>query len=391
MSLKTTFVFPILILAAGLIAAMAIIKAKPEPERQVAEAPDPVVRVVETRTGTVIMTVESQGTVSPRTESQLVAQVAGEIVEVGPSFAEGGFFERGDLLLRIDPRDFELAVSRAEAQLAQATVRLAQEQAQGEVALEEWESLGEGDPSALTLREPQLAEARATVKSAESTLEQARLNLERTAIRARYAGRVRTKNADLGQFVRDGFVLGSLFSVDRAEIRLPVPQDQLAYLDISLDGSASVSNEVTLSANLGGEPTQWQGKIVRTAGELDARSRMFSLIAQVDDPYGRRSGATVLPVGLFVDARIKGRSIDNVASLPRNALREGGRVLVLEEENRLRFRTVEVFRVQGETVLISAGLEDGDLVCISQLDAVIDGMRVAPLREEATDRMASES
>jgi RND family efflux transporter MFP subunit len=391
MSIKTTFVFPILILAAGLMAALAIVKAKPVPERQIAEAPAPVVRVVEARNGTVTMTVESQGTVAPRTESQLVAQVAGEIVEVGPSFAEGGFFERGDLLLRIDPRDFELAVSRAEAQLAQATVRLAQEQAQGEVALEEWESLGEGDPSALTLREPQLAEARASVKSAESTLEQARLNLERTAIRARYAGRVRAKNADLGQFVRDGFVLGSLFSVDRAEIRLPVPQDQLAYLDISLDGSASVSSEVTLSANLGGEPTQWQGKVVRTAGELDPRSRMFSLIAQVDDPYGRRSGAPVLPVGLFVDARIKGRSIDNVAALPRSALREGGRVLVLEEENRLRFRTVEVFRVQGETVLISAGLEDGDLVCISQLDAVIDGMQVAPLREEATGRMASES
>lgn len=391
MSFKKTFVFPLLILAVGLVAAVAIVRSRPEPQRQIAKAPDPVVRVVEARAGSIALTVESQGTVRPRTESQLVAQVKGEIVEVGPDFAEGGFFERDDLLLRIDPRDFELAVSRAEAQLSLTHLRLEQEQAQAEVAREEWKSLGEGEASPLTLHEPQLAEARAAVKAAEAALELARLNLDRTEIRARYAGRVRSKHADLGQFVRDGFVLGSLFSIDRAEIRLPVAQDQLAYLDISLDGSESASSKVLLSANLGSELAQWQGRIVRTAGEVDPRSRMFTLIAQVEDPYGRNSKAAVLPVGLFVNAIIEGRLIENVVTLPRTALRDGGRVLVLEEGNRLRFRSVEVLRIQDETALISSGVNDGDLVCISQLDAFIDGMRVEPLIENPGDGMANPS
>jgi RND family efflux transporter MFP subunit len=381
MSFKKTFLFPVLILSIGLVAALAIVKSKPEPQRQITEAPDPAVRVVEARAGSITLTVESQGTVRPRTESQLVAQVKGEIVEVSQNFAEGGFFERGDLLLRIDPRDFELAVSQAAAQLALTHLRLEQEQAQAVVAREEWESLGEGEASALALHEPQLAEARAAVKAAESSLELARLNLDRTEIRARYAGRVRSKHADLGQFVRDGFVLGSLFSIDHAEIRLPVAQDQLAYLDISLDGSASNSSKVMLSAKLGGDTVEWSARIVRTAGEIDPRSRMFSLIAQVEDPYGRNSENAVLPVGLFVNARIEGRLIEDVVTVPRSALREGGRVLVVEEGNRLRYRAVEVLRLQDDTVLISSGIKDGDLICISQLDAVVDGMRVEPLLE----------
>lgn len=382
MSFKKTIVFPVLVLGLGLLIAVAIVKSRPEPDRQPAEAPDPVVRVIEARSESVALHVSSQGTVRPRTESQLVAQVAGEVIEIGPAFAEGGFFDKGDLLVRIDSRDFQLAVSRADAQLAQAELRLQQELAQAEVAREEWQTLGQGSPSALTLREPQVADARASVKAAEASLELARLNLARTEIRAPYTGRVRSKQADLGQFVRVGSVLATLFSIDRAEVRLPVPQDQLAFLDVSLDGSDNLGSTVHLTANLGGEPAHWQGRVVRTAGELDPRSRMFNLIAQVDDPYGRRSDTAVLPVGLFVDARIEGRSVDGVVTLPRTALRDGSRVLVLEEGHRLRFRDVEILRIEGNEVLLTDGVADGELVCVSQLDAVVDGMRVEPLREE---------
>jgi RND family efflux transporter MFP subunit len=387
MSNKTKILLPLLVVAFGIAAGALIIRTRPEAERQQADAPDPVVRVIEANPTRVTLTVPSQGSVRPRTESTLVAQVKGEIVEVGRSFAEGGFFEQGDLLLRIDPSDYKLGVSRAQAELAQARLRLDQEEAQAEVAREEWAELGNGEPNPLALREPQLAQAQAAVSAAESALNQAELDLRRTEIRAPYDGRVRAKLADLGQFVRDGTQLASLFAIDVAEVRLPIPQDQLAFLDIPLSGVREETGPpVALSANLGGRPIQWSGRIVRSAGELDQRSRMFNLIAEVDDPYRRHSGeGAILPAGLFVDAQIEGRTIDQVIPLPRTALRDRSRVLVLESGNRLRFRPVEVLRVQDETALITGGLEPGELVCISALDAVVDGMRVEPLREDVAE------
>lgn len=379
-SLNRTLLIPLLVVAAGVAAAVVIVKARPETERQPAAPSAPVVRVVETWPASVTLSVHSQGTVRPRTESTLVAQISGEILRVGNAFAEGGFFERGDLLVSIDRSDYELAVARADAQLAQAKLRLEQEEAQAAVAREEWADLGQGDPSPLTLREPQLAEAKAGVRSAESSLAQAQLNLERTTIRAPFSGRVRAKRADIGQFVAPGSPLADIFSIDAAEIRLPIAQDQLAFLDVPLDGRPSdMVTDVFLSANLGSAPAQWRGRVVRTAGELDPRSRMYTLIAQVDDPYRRREDGPVLPVGLFVDARIVGRSVDDVFVLPRTALRDRSRVLTLGDENRLHFRSVELLRVQGDEIIISEGLEAGDRVCVSALETVVDGMRVEPV------------
>lgn len=383
MSRIRTVVLPLAVVFFGLAAAVVIIKARPEVERQPTPTPDPVVRVVEARPSAVTLTVSSQGTVEPRIESTLVAQVAGEIVRVGPAFAAGAFFERGDLLLEIDPRDYQLALSRARADLAQARLRLEQEEAQVAVAREEWEKLGRGDPSPLTLREPQLAEARAGLEAAQAALEQAEIELERTRIRAPYAGRVRAERADLGQYVTPGTPLADLFSVDTAEIHLPVPQNQLAYLDVPL-ASGSVSGagsgvRVVLEADLGSRRGRWEGRVRRTGGEIDRRSRMLHLIAEVDDPYARhRPGGDVLPMGLFVDAEIVGRRIDSVFVLPRTALRDQSRLLVLEEDDRLRYRPVELLRVEHDTILVTAGLEPGEKVCVSMLEAVVDGMRVDP-------------
>ena len=379
---KRKIVLPLLVLAAGLAAAVVIVKARPEAERQQPEAMLPVVRVVEVAPTTLTLSVVSQGTVRPRTESTLVAQVSGEIRSVGRSFAEGGFFERGDLLVTIDPSDYELAVARSEAELARAELRLEQEEAQAAVAREEWDELGSGEPSPLTLREPQLAEAKAGVRSAESSLAQAELDLHRTTIRAPFAGRVRSKRADVGQFVTPGTPLADVFSVDSAEVRLPIPQDQLAFLDVPLDGRPTESGaEVLLSANLGGGPARWHARVVRTAGELDPRSRMYTLIAEVDDPYRRQGPGPILPVGLFVDAEIAGRTVEGVFVIPRAALRDRSRVLILEDETRLRFRPVELLRVEGDEIVVSSGLEAGDRVCVSTLTIVVDGMRVEAVLE----------
>ena len=382
MSRTSKIVLPVLIVLVGLAVAVFIVRAKPEAERQPVEAFAPVVRVIEVAPVDVTLRVRSQGTVRPRTESTLVAQVSGEIKAVGRAFAEGGFFERGEMLVSIDRADYELAVARAEAQLAQAELRREQERAQAEVAREEWEDLGTGTPSPLTLREPQLAEAEAAVRAAAASLDQARLNLERTTIRAPFAGRVRAKHADVGQFVAPGSRLADIFSVDSSEIRLPIPQDQLAFLDVALDGARGEEGaNVLLSANLGGANARWSARVVRTSGELDPQSRMYNLIAEVEDPYRRREEGAVLPVGLFVDAEIEGRTVENVFVIPRTALRDGSQVLVLDDD-RLEFRGVEVLRLQGEDVLVASGLEAGELVCVSALETAVDGMRVEPVRDE---------
>lgn len=336
---------PIAVVVAGALAAVVLVKAAPEAATQEPSVPPPLVRVIGVAPADVALDVTSQGDVQPRTEATLVAQVSGRIVEVAPSFAAGGAFGRGDVLVRIDPADYRLAVRQAEARVAQAETALAREQAEARVARQEWQALQDGgagsgagtppaEPDPLVLHEPQLAEARATLESARAQLEQARLNLERTTVRAPFAGRVREKTADVGQSVTAGAALGRIFATDYAEVELPVPVAQLGYLDVDLTGAMDDGPAVTLGASLGGTRHTWPARIVRTAGAIEPRTRMLGLVARVDrplDPARRRgSGATAasaapLPMGLFVDATIAGRRAEGVYVLPRAAMREGAR------------------------------------------------------------------
>lgn len=381
---RAKFLLPILVLVAGCAIAAAIIKARPRVERQPAPAQAPLVRVMEVRLADLSLDVRAQGTVEPRSEAVLVAQVGGRIERVGRKFAEGAFFRRGDILLWIEEADYRLAVAQAEAAVAQARVNLERERAEAELAVAEWAELGQGEAPPLTRREPQLAQARASLKAAEATLEQARLNLERTRVRAPYDGRVRSKQADLGQFVGPGTPLATVYSSDAAEVRVPVPREELSYLELDLGrgdfGDQGPPARLT-GSGAGGGPA-WQGRVVRADGGFDPRTRMLGLYIEVPDPFARGGGGAVLPMGTFVDAVIQGRRAEGVAVLPRAALRDGDRVLVAVGE-RLRFRPVEVLRKQGEEVVIAGGLEAGELVCVSNLETVVDGMRVRSVLEDA--------
>jgi len=399
---------PLIILGVGVLLTVVIIKSRPKVEREPAEVVPLLVRVQEVDLGERSLVVESQGTVQPSTSASLVAEVPGKVVSVSRSFNAGGFFRKGEPLVRLDPRDYELAVTRAKAQLAQANVRLKQVKAEAEISLQEWEELGEGrEPSALLLREPQIAEAEAAGLAAQASLEEAQLALRRTVLRAPYAGRVRSKQADVGQYVAPGQPLGVVYAVDYAEVRLPVPDAQLAFLQLplTLDGSDSTPGPtVTLSADFAGQRQQWQGRIVRTEGEIDPRNRMVQLVARIEDPYSlkRRDsppGASVTPsasplaVGMFVQAEIQGPMRAGVVVLPRTALREaqGGedQVMVLDGESRLRFRTVEVLRRTGTEAMIAAGLEQGEKVCVSPLETPVDGMKVRTILDETALEAAS--
>jgi RND family efflux transporter MFP subunit len=377
-------VLPVLLVVVAGAGALAMYYARPQAETRTAREVIPLVRVAVVEFSDLDMTVSSQGTVEPRTETGLVPEVAGRIIEVAPSFISGGFFESGQVLLRIDAHDYRQAVVRAQARVAQEELRLAREQAEAQVAADEWRGLSsEGDVAAdLTLRVPQMAEAEAALAAAGADLLQAERNLERTAIKAPYAGRVRSKSVDVGQYVVPGTPMGVIYSVDVAEIRLPLPDRDLEFLDLPLvyrgEAAGGPRPQVTLEADFAGSTFRWQGLIVRTEGEIDRRSRMVTAVAQVKDPYGRGDDPDRPPlaVGMFVRASIQGRLVQEVTILPRSAVREPSQVLIVDEEGRLRFRDISILRRTENDVIVDGGLQEGDRICLSPLVAVVDGMQV---------------
>lgn len=372
---------PLVVVVAAGLAAYGMFLSRPPVETQAPVVAPPSVRVQRVTFESVNLKVRSQGTVQPRTSSQLVPEISGPVIEVAPSFAVGGFFEKGDVLLRIDPYDYQQAVITGRSQLAQAELRLAQEEAEADVAQREWQDLGRGDASPLTLRQPQVEDARASVASAEAALDRATRDLERADVTAPYAGRVQSKEVDVGQFVNKGNTVAHIYAVDSAEIRLPLPDEELAYVDVPLSYRGATrrsSPRVTLSTNFAGREHSWEGRIVRTEGEIDPVSRMVHVVAEVRDPYAPGSDPRRPPLssGMFVEAEITGSTFSDVVVLPWAALRGRSQVLVVDEANRLHFRDVEILRSTSEEVMIRAGLTEGETVCISPLDTVTDGMVV---------------
>ena len=374
-------VLPLVLLGLAGLAAVTMIRNRPVVETRPPDIAPPGVRVHVVALEDVALAVTSEGTVRPRTESELVPEVSGRVMSVAPSFAEGGFFEAGDVLVTIDPFDYEQAVVAARAQLAQSRLRLAEEEAEAEVAQREWDSLGEGDPRELTLRKPQLDDARAAVAAAEASVVRAERDLERASITAPYAGRVRRKGVDVGQFVTMGSSVATVYAVDRAEIRLPLPDNELAYLNLPLSYRGAENRQgprVTLRSTFAGESHAWNGRIVRTESEIDPISRMVHVVAEVDDPYrpGPDPDRPPLAVGMYVDAQIEGRRFRQIAVVPRSGLRGRSQVMVVDGESRLRFRDVEILRMTAGSIYVRAGLANGERVVVSTLDSPTDGMQV---------------
>ncbi len=380
---------PLWILVAGALLMKWVAGNQPEVQRRA--PPVPLVEVEAVRLEPVPYTVvlETQGTVSARTRSTLIPEVSGRILSVSPAFREGGFFAEGEVLLAIDPVDYRTAVVIAEANLAEARVRLAEEEAQSSQALRDWQRLGAGEPpNDLVLRVPQLALARASVAAAEARLEEARRNLERTRITAPYDGRVLTQRVDVGQVVSPGTPLAEIYAVDYAEIRLPLTSRQFAYLDLPEAVRGAREPEATvpveLRARLGKEVVTWHGRIVRVEGAIDTRSRQIFVVAQVDDPYGP-AHPQPLKVGLFVEARIQGAVIPDAYVLPRPALREGRYVVTIQEGDRLlRVPVSPLWTNAREVVFREPAIPPGTLAAVTPLALAIDGMQVRPVMVAAT-------
>ena len=411
MKLDKKVMVPLAILGVGVLGVEAIKAMRPRAVASPARVVTPLVRVVEAKPRAVQFSVRTQGTVVPRTESDLVPQISGEVVWVSPNLASGGFFEQNEPLVRIDPGDYQVDLEAARA----AVARTESEYARANTELERQRSLAVQGVASQTRIDD--AENAARVSAAELREERARLaraarDLARTELRAPYEGRVRSETVDVGQFVSRGSPIATLYATDYAEVRLPLPDRELFYLNIQLDfnggsqrekdgDAASVQGpEVRLTAEFAGEPQLWTGRIVRTEGEIDFKSRMLHLVARVEDPYGRSGSSDRVPlaVGMFVEAEILGREVENVFVLPREALRTDAaeeRVYVVDADNRLRFRRVEVLRTERGIAVIGSGLAPGELVSVSPMVAAVDGMlvRVAPLAEggspEGSDQVGS--
>jgi len=382
---------PILVIAGASGIAFVTIAKREVPERRAPHAAAIEVEVTTLAQSDFTVRVKSRGTVRPRTESSLIPEVSGRIVSLSRNIREGAFFEAGEVLLAIDPRDYQAEIAVVQADIERAHMTLAEEQARAEQARRDWKRLGEaGEPDALVLRMPQLTGARATVTSAEARLTLARLALERTKIVAPYAGRVLERNVDIGQYVTPGTVLARIYAVDYVEVRLPLTNRQLEFVDIPEnfrgDGPAERGADlaVRLSARIGSRRYAWDGRVVRAEGAIDTQSRQLFVIAQVDDPYGKGPGGRPpLKVGQFVEAEIEGRRLDDVVVIPRSALRAGGEVLLVNDRNRLETRAVEVLWSDAQSVVTGNGLGPGERLVLTPLGGGMDGIEVR-VRDRAT-------
>jgi len=372
------------ILLASIGLAVTCYATRPTVAIETPEPEVPLIRVVTAERSSVPVVVRTHGTVAPRTESELVPEVSGRVVEVSPSLVSGGFFDEGDVLLAVDPRDYEAARERARAGL----VRAESEQQRAARELARLEGLRRSNAASAAQLENAESAARiasAALREARSALEVAERDLARTSVRAPFVGRVREERVGVGQFVTRGSPVATLYAIDYAEVRLPVPDRELAYLELPLwkSGSAEAPGpEVRLSARFAGAPHEWRGRVVRTEGEIDAQSRMVHVVARVEDPYDRLGESTddpgrpPLAVGLFVRAEIQGRRAEDVIVLPRAAVRPDDRVFVIDAEDRLEVRPVDVLRVERDRVLVRGGLVPGERVTISPLAEAVEGMRV---------------
>jgi RND family efflux transporter MFP subunit len=372
---------PIIVIVGGTVAIAAVmIATKPEAETAEKTVRGIAVFVERAEPQTLRLTVDTQGEARPRREIDLIPQVSGRIVEVADSFIEGGFFEEGDLLLKIEDADYRLAATRMEAEVARARRVLESERAEGESARRDWEDLGIGDPSALALRQPQLAEARAALAAAEAQLADARLQLARTELRAPFAGRVRTKTVDIGQYVGGGQQLGRIFATDVIQIRLPLTDAELALLGLPVAFQSSETSPglpVTLSGVVAGQSRTWSGRIVRTDSAIDTQTRTLFAFAEVEDPYGEGAdGDAPLAVGMFVEARIEGREIHDAIVLPRAALRGSDQVFVAKLDGTLDIRTASVVTSDRDRVILAGGVLEGEYVVSSPLLSPAQGMQI---------------
>jgi RND family efflux transporter MFP subunit len=392
-SLILAWTLPVLVLGLGIFGTILLIQSRTPPKRIPPAKIIPLVRFHLAKPKEHLFRVETHGSVQPAHESSIVALVPGQVEWVSKKLEAGIQIKKNEILIKMDPSDFFTQIETAKAGIARAERRLAEEQKEAQLAIEEWKrSKEKGEPDPLLLRKPQIAEALADLNAAKNTLKQAQRNLARTKIKAPYDGIIDSRLVDLGTWVGPGTPLFRVFSTDAVEIRLPIRTDDLAW--ISLPGNLGKTGEQTrlpgvrLSTHFAGKIVFWKGHIVRMEGRIDPKSRMAHLIARVDQPFAK--DPPLFP-GLFVQASIEGRKVSQVFEVPRITVQEESFVTIIDKDNRLHRKKVEILKKNRDNVIIGSGIKGGQRLLLSFLETVVDGMRVRTSNKETGPGKAPEN
>jgi len=390
---------PVLVLGVGVLIAVALVKSSPRAEQK----PQPrTARLVETMPvtfGHQPTVVQAHGTVQPAREVVIYPRVAGEVIEINPALIPGGRFPEGDMLVKIDPADFTLTVRERETDLVRAKASLTQEMGQQAVAKREFELLGENIPEAsrdLVLRQPQLEQARAAVSASEAALDMAKLNLERTTVKAPFNGTVRVRNINAGTQVNTGTALLTFTGSDEYWVELTVPVDQLRWIQIPhTEGEHGSKVRMVSESTRNGHAVR-EGEVLRLLPDLEPNGRLARILVSVTDPLALRpenAGKAALILGDYVSAEIDGVGVPSAAALERGLFHDGDVVWVMSPERTLEIRPVTVAFRGPEKLLVTAGLSDGDPVITTDLPAAVDGMALRLVEDQppagAGDGLAS--
>lgn len=377
-------VMPIGILVVSIVVAVVLVRNPTRIEETAPEVVPISVRVMEVQTQSVQLTVESQGKAQASRQASVSSTVQGPVAWVSPSLEAGAYVKAGEPLLRLDSSDFETAVARSEANYQQAAV-------ESEFAKADFERIKELAESRLASEsELQNAQRAATISAArlvdaEAALKQTQLDAERSVLRAPFNAIVASRDVELGQFVNRAQSVAVLFDADSVDVRVPLAIRQLGYLDVPIGYRGEFDSDlaplVELIGNYGGKRYSWQGTLLRTEATIDPNSNTVQSIIRIQQPSTESEDSIPMPIGLFVDAKIEGRLVDNLISLPRSVVRNNSQVLVVDAENKMYYREVDIFRLEQDRVLISGGLIAGERICISPIQAVVDGMSVQPVLE----------
>lgn len=366
------------ILVLGFLGAMGLSSSREAPPRQEQESYAPLVRVQPVLVETLPVVVRGNGSLQARTQIELVPQVGGRVVEMHPALRAGGHFAAGEVLARIEPIDFELALARARSEVSSASTALEVQQAEAAAAVEEWERLNPGLPvPTLVGREPQIREVEARLAAAQAQVESAKLDLARTELSLPFDGRVIDANIDVGQVVSPNQPVGSVYATRVFEVPVPLEIEELRWVRLPGNATEAGGSQALVRVPLGERDVLLEGHAVRLEGQLDATSRLSRLVVEVTTEGLEPSLAARILPGLFVDVELQGGTLEGVAALPREAVRENGVVWTVVD-GRIAYVTPRVERATDGTLYVT-GMESGARIVTSNLEVVTDGMEVRVL------------
>ncbi len=376
-TLKATL--PLLTLGVALAAAMWLYATKPETSHQEASEAAPAVTAVRLERRTICFPIRSQGTVQPRRETTLTARVAGQVEWVAECFNESGRFGKGDVLARIDRRDYAVRIRRLEASLRSAKAHLldAQQDLKRQQSLTESQATTQ---AALQQAEANTEMAAAAIEELEAQIVEAQNAESDTQIVAPFEGCIQETTVEVGQFVTIGTKLASCFATDAVEVRLPVTDDEFAFIGLTLGASLPSGSgpAVELAAEFAGRPCRWAGNIVRSEAIVDSRSRMVYLVAQVQDPYSstQGNGGQPLAVGMFVEAMIRCPPMVDAIVLPESCVTNTGEIFIVNSDGRLELVPIRILRREQDWIVALGDADEGATVCETRLDDAVPGMAV---------------